>query len=188
MEFNPFEAFQFKSEDNNTTSTITKPATQISLKSNRITNKFKTNNNSSSSSSNNSNRVTNDKNNFQKITKKPSAVLSLSTEIAIGTSSHYRIIINSLRNWKRKNVNNASTSTVDEFQIFLKELSAVQTNFPFLVLCTGILGTYVIHTYFIRTHTHISLDIYIKTSTNIYIFILHTPDLSVEFFVNMYIT
>ena len=63
--------------------------------------------------------------------------LSLSSEIAIGTASHYRIIINSLRGWKRTS---NSSSSVDDFQVFLSDIASVQTDFPFMVLCTGILA------------------------------------------------
>jgi endonuclease III len=63
--------------------------------------------------------------------------LSLSSEIAIGSASHYRIVINSLRSWKRTS---NSTSTVDDYQVFLSEVSTVQSDFPFMVLCTGILA------------------------------------------------
>ena len=71
----------------------------------------------------------------QKVVMKPE--LNLSSEIAIGTASHYRIVINSLRGWKRTS---NSTSSVDDFQIFLNDIALVQTDFPFMVLCTGILA------------------------------------------------
>ena len=70
--------------------------------------------------------------------KRQRAILSLSSEVVIGSASHYRIIINSLRSWKK---NSHSTSSVDQYQIFLSELSVIQSDFPFMVLCTGILAS-----------------------------------------------
>jgi hypothetical protein len=67
------------------------------------------------------------------------AALSLSSEIVIGSARHYRIVMNSLRSWKRTSTN-SMVSTVDEYAKFLSEVSTVQSDFPFLVLCSGILA------------------------------------------------
>ena len=72
----------------------------------------------------------------QVLAKKPG--LSLSSDIAIGSASHFRIVINSLRSWKRTS---NTLSSVDEYQVFLSGLSKIQTDFPFMVLCTGILAS-----------------------------------------------
>ena len=125
---NPFEAFQFKSEPSETSPIKAK---DVSKGVTRIQKIRKIEPPSSPST-----KVVDVKPAATAAVKRP--VLSLSTEIAAGSGSHYRIIINSLRSWKRTS---ASTSSVDEYQVFLSELSTVQTDFPFMVLCTGILGS-----------------------------------------------
>ena len=127
---NPFDSFQFKSEpseckgDDGSLGSISKPEVIQKVNATPI----------------NRRRPIKTENGAKKevapiVIKKME--LSLSSEIAIGSASHYRIVINSLRGWKRTS---NSTSTVDDYQVFLSELSTVQTDFPFMVLCTGILA------------------------------------------------
>ena len=116
---NPFEAFQFKLEPGVPSATSETPRKKIPVihkfipvKMNEVETAFEN--------------------------KRQRAILSLSSEVVIGSPSHYRIVINSLRSWKK---NSNSTSSVDQYQIFLSELSVLQSDFPFMVLCTGILAS-----------------------------------------------
>jgi hypothetical protein len=124
----PFQAFQFKGENDSTEEVAPAGSKLNSLKS-KIESK-------ALASKINKIKTEPEIKEFVVINK---AALSLSSEIVIGSARHYRIVMNSLRSWKRTSTN-SMVSTVDEYAKFLSEVSTVQSDFPFLVLCSGILA------------------------------------------------